>query len=296
MTRFRLSTLAGASLGALALALAAPGSASAQDWGSSGGGSHGSLFSHGSSGGGSHGSLFSHGSSGGGSHGSLFSHGSSGGGSHGSLFSHGSSGGGSHGSLFSHGSSGGGSHGSLFSHGSSGGGSHGSLFSHGSSGGGSHGSLFSHGSSGGGSHGSMFSGHGSNGGSWGSAGGTYLGSNNIVMSPTTLVATTSIPAPVAQATTGVAYLNVTVPEDAKVYLQDQLMTVGGTERRFVTPEMQAGVTHLYTVKVEVVRDGQTVTKTAQAAVTAGQEIAVTVAFDAKNQQELVASVALLASL
>ena len=48
------------------------------------------------------------------------------------------------------------------------------------------------------------------------------------MSPTTLVATTSVAAPVAQAATGVAYLNVNVPEDAKVYLQDQLMTVGGT--------------------------------------------------------------------
>ena len=65
-------------------------------------------------------------------------------------------------------------------------------------------------------------------------------------------------APVAPVTAGVAYLNVNVPADAKVYLQDQLMTVGGTERRFVTPQMENGVQHVYTVKVEVVRNGQTI--------------------------------------
>jgi uncharacterized protein (TIGR03000 family) len=263
------------------------------------------LFSgHGSSGGSSHGSLFKgHGSSGGSSHGSLFSgHGSSGGSSHGSLFSgHGSSGGSSHGSLFSgHGSSGGSSHGSLFKgHGSSGGSSHGSLFSgHGSSGGSSHGSLFSgHGSNGGSSHGSLFSGHGSNGGaSYGSGGGYYMGSNVAAPSPISNVLPTSyVAAPVVQPSAGVAYLNVNVPADAKVYLQDQLMTIGGTARRFVTPEMRAGVQHLYTVKVEVVRNGQTVSKTAQATVVAGQEVAVEVAFDAQNQKELVASAALVAA-
>jgi hypothetical protein len=64
----------------------------------------------------------------------------------------------------------------------------------------------------------------------------------------------------------------------------------------VTPELQAGAQHVYTVKVEVVRNGQTVTKTAQATIAAGQEVAVSVALDAQNQQELVATVALLASL
>ena len=63
------------------------------------------------------------------------------------------------------------------------------------------------------------------------------------------------------------------------------MTVGGTQRRFVTPQMENGVQHVYTVKVEVVRDGQTIAKTAQAAVAAGQEVGVSVAFDAQIQQE-----------
>jgi uncharacterized protein (TIGR03000 family) len=86
----------------------------------------------------------------------------------------------------------------------------------------------------------------------------------------------------APAATGVAYLNINVPADAKLYLQDQLMTVEGATRRFVTPTIQAGEQHLYTVKVEVVRDGKTITKTAQTTVTLGQEAVVTVAFDGQN--------------
>jgi uncharacterized protein (TIGR03000 family) len=236
-------------------------------------------------------------------------HGSSGGSSHGSLFKgHGSSGGSSHGSLFAgHGSSGGSAHGSLFAgHGSSGGSSHGSLFKgHGSSGGSSHGSLFKgHGSSGGSSHGSLFSGHGSSGGgSSGGYGGSYGGSyglsyNGGSVLPTTLVVQntgdltgSTTPAPSA----AVAYLNVNVPADAQVYLQDQLMPLGGTQRRFVSPALAVGTQHVYNVRVDVVRNGQTVSKTTQALVAAGQEIAVSVQMDGQNAKELVATVATVAS-
>ncbi len=181
----------------------------------------------------------------------------------------------------SHGSSGG----SWGSHGSSGG----SWGSHGSSGGswGSIGGLFhrhgSHGSSGGswGSHGSSGGSYGSSGGSHGSGGGYYTASYTA--------------APIATAVTAVAYLNVKVPEDAKVYLQDQLMTIPGTQRRFVTPAIEQGYQSNYTVKVEVVRNGQTITKTAQAAVSAGQEVDVVVSFDGQNPKELVASVIQTAS-
>ena len=95
-------------------------------------------------------------------------------------------------------------------------------------------------------------------------------------------------APTAQS---VAYLNVRVPEDAKVYLQDQLMTLSGAERRFVTPELSAGASSVYNVKVEVVRDGQTLSKTAKATITPGQVVDVTVTFDSQNAKQLVATVA-----
>jgi uncharacterized protein (TIGR03000 family) len=191
--------------------------------------------------------------------------------------SHGSSGG----SWGSHGSSGG----SWGSHGSSGGswGSIGGLFHR-------HGSHGSHGSSGGswGSHGSSGGSYGSSGGSYGSSGGSHGSGGGYYTASYTA-------APIATAVTAVAYLNVKVPEDAKVYLQDQLMTIPGTQRRFVTPAIRQGYQSNYTVKVEVVRNGQTITKTAQAAVSAGQEVDVVVSFDGQNPKELVASVIQTAS-
>jgi uncharacterized protein (TIGR03000 family) len=164
----------------------------------------------------------------------------------------------------------------------------------GSSGGGSHGGLFAgHGSSGGGSHGSLFKGHGSSGGS---TGGSYMGTPQVAPAMQGMLSmNVTGPAPVAAVPVNVAYLNVTVPDDAKVYLQDQLMTLGGSQRRFVTPQISDGTQLLYTVKVEVVRDGQTITKTAEATVGAGQEVGIAVSFSGQNEKELVASVGLVAS-
>ena len=73
------------------------------------------------------------------------------------------------------------------------------------------------------------------------------------------------------------------------------MTISGTQRRFVTPAIRQGYQRNYTVKVEVVRNGQTITKTAQAAVSAGQEVDVVVSFDGQNPKELVTSIIQTAS-
>jgi uncharacterized protein (TIGR03000 family) len=90
-------------------------------------------------------------------------------------------------------------------------------------------------------------------------------------------------------------MTVNVPEDAKVYLQDQLMTITGAQRRFVTPELRVGAQHIYSVRVEVERDGRTISKTTQAPIVVGQDVEVTVSFDKQNPKELVASVAQVAS-
>jgi uncharacterized protein (TIGR03000 family) len=81
-------------------------------------------------------------------------------------------------------------------------------------------------------------------------------------------------------------VNVKVPADAKVYLQDQRMTLTGTQRRFVTPALPQGQNHVYTVRVEVERNGKTLTKTTAAPVVAGQEIEVTVSFDEKSSDRV----------
>ena len=186
-------------------------------------------------------------------------------------FSHGSSGGshGSHGGSWgSHGSSGG-------SYGSSGG------YSYGSSGGswGSHGSSGGSYGSSGGSYGSSGGSYGSSGGSWGSHGssGGYYAAANV---PTT-----------AAANTLVAYLNVKVPADAKVYLQDQLMTITGPQRRYVTPTLADDSPRVYTVKIEIARKGKTIVKTLQAPIKAGQEVEIAASIDdERNPTTLVASV------
>ena len=149
--------------------------------------------------------------------------------------------------------------------------------SHGSSGGSGGGSS---GGSGGGSYGSYGSGGGSYGsyGSGGGSGGYHVVSNVGVAG--------------VAVERRVAYMNVNVPADAKVYLQDQRMTLTGTRRRFVTPEIKDGKELVYNLKVEIERDGRTVSKTTQAAVKAGQEVEVTVSFDEPEAGARVASVTL----
>ena len=189
--------------------------------------------------------------------------------------SHGSSGGSSGGSWGSHGS-GGGSYGSY----GSGGGSYGSY----GSGGGSYGSY----GSGGGSYGSYGSGGGSYG-SYGSGGGSY-GSYGSGGGSGGYPVVSNVGVAGVAAERRVAYMNVNVPADAQVYLQDQRMTLTGARRRFVTPEIKDGKGLVYDLKVEIERDGRTVSKTTQAAVKAGQEVEVTVSFDEPEAGARVASV------
>ena len=182
--------------------------------------------------------------------------------SHGSYGSCGSSGG-SYGSWGSHGSSGG-----FFSHGSSGG-----FFSHGSSGG-----FFSHGSS------------GSSGGSSGSSGsyGSYgsSGSSGGVVTAYAETPTSTTVAAVPESADR-AQLILNVPADAVVYLSNQRMTIEGTVREFTVPGLKAGMEYRYPVRVDVVRDGQTLTANADQQVQAGQRL--NLAFNqTAGQSEIVA--------
>ena len=67
------------------------------------------------------------------------------------------------------------------------------------------------------------------------------------------------------------------------------MTLGGTQRRFVSPELEQGKSHVYSVKVEVNRGGKTLSKVAKATVKAGQEVEVVVNFDEQVPGQVVAS-------
>jgi uncharacterized protein (TIGR03000 family) len=80
-------------------------------------------------------------------------------------------------------------------------------------------------------------------------------------------------AAVAQpAATTTARLVLNVPADAKVYLVNQAMTLTGTTRNFSVPKLEGGKTYDYPIRVEIVRDGQTLTVSGQQKIKAGQTI------------------------
>ena len=174
------------------------------------------------------------------------------------------------------------------------GGSHGSYGSSGGSHGSSGGWSGSHGSAGGrygGSHGS----HGSSGGYYGGRRGMY--GPPVYSEPVPRDREPAPPAPPPEAryrylepSRDVAEVIVSVPEDARVYMQDQAMTLSGSVRRFISPPLRTGAEYLYSIRVEVNRDGEVVSKSTNATVRAGERVNVAVSFDKDDPSKLISRV------
>ena len=187
-------------------------------------------------------------------------------------------------------------HRNMGSCGSSGGswGSYGSGGSWGSSGGSWGSSGGSWGSSGGwysgsGSWGSCGGSWGSSGGSWGS-GGAYQpaapgGAAPAAPAPSNVPAPAGAPPAPADAAPAPgtstfhptygparasATLAVKVPADAKVFINDRATSSTGSEREYVSRDLQVGARYNYDVRVEFVVDGQPVTETKTVQLAAGQ--------------------------
>lgn len=71
-----------------------------------------------------------------------------------------------------------------------------------------------------------------------------------------------------------AKLVVAVPADAKLYVDGQLTRQTAASRTIVTPALENGSEYKYTLKVELVRDGKTVTDTKDVAFRAGSTVKV----------------------
>ena len=127
--------------------------------------------------------------------------------------------------------------------------SHGSYGSYGSSA--SYGSYGSHGSSG--SYGS----HGSSG----SYGTPVYREQDAVAEPDAVNSTTSN-----------SSIKVTLPENAKVYVNDSLTTSTGAERSYVSRGLRQGMTYSYKIRVEYEKDGQTVSEDQQVKLNAGETV------------------------
>jgi uncharacterized protein (TIGR03000 family) len=151
--------------------------------------------------------------------------------------------------------------------------SYGSYGSCGSSGG-SYGSCGSSGGSYGGSYGSCGSSGGSYG-SCGSSGGSGGGSGGAVQpNPPTPPSNGQRPASASVPADHRVRLTLSVPNDAIVYLVDQRMTMGGTVRHFITPELQAGRNYRYPVRIEIARGNQIVSTSSEIKIRAGQQYSV----------------------
>jgi uncharacterized protein (TIGR03000 family) len=62
-----------------------------------------------------------------------------------------------------------------------------------------------------------------------------------------------------------------MPADAKLYVDDQLMKTTSDRRVFSTPRLEEGQDYYYILRAEVVRDGETMSRTKRIIVRAGEE-------------------------
>jgi uncharacterized protein (TIGR03000 family) len=69
-----------------------------------------------------------------------------------------------------------------------------------------------------------------------------------------------------------ASIRVTVPAEAQVFVNDRLTTSTGGERSFVSRGLQGGRTYAYQLRVEFVRDGETVVENKLVRLQAGEQI------------------------
>jgi uncharacterized protein (TIGR03000 family) len=79
-----------------------------------------------------------------------------------------------------------------------------------------------------------------------------------------------------------ATLVVNLPAQAKLTVDDYATRSVTSVRTFTTPNLEAGTTYYYTLKAEVVRDGQTLTTNKRVAVRAGEETQVSLEFPAAS--------------
>lgn len=79
-----------------------------------------------------------------------------------------------------------------------------------------------------------------------------------------------------------ATLIVSLPAEARLSIDDNATSQTSATRVFVTPELETGRDFVYTLKAELVRDGQNVTASKQVTVRAGQETRVTLEFPTAN--------------
>lgn len=72
----------------------------------------------------------------------------------------------------------------------------------------------------------------------------------------------------------VAHITVNLPSDARLWVDDVVCPLTSSTRSFDTPVLQPGQKYYYTLKVEVDRNGQTLSEARRVYVAAGQQVSV----------------------
>jgi uncharacterized protein (TIGR03000 family) len=75
-----------------------------------------------------------------------------------------------------------------------------------------------------------------------------------------------------------AMLNVTVPGDARIFVNDLATSSTGSQRHYVSRDLQPGYTYTYQLRAEYDQDGQTMTETKVVRLNAGQSARVSFDF------------------
>lgn len=86
------------------------------------------------------------------------------------------------------------------------------------------------------------------------------------------------------ATTGNTSIQVSLPEDAKVFVNDTPTTSTGAERSYVSRGLREGLTYSYAIRVEYEKDGQPISEDKVVQLSAGQSVSLS--FGQSEPEEL----------
>jgi uncharacterized protein (TIGR03000 family) len=84
------------------------------------------------------------------------------------------------------------------------------------------------------------------------------------------------------ATNGTAHIQILVPADAKIWIENQLMTETGSARDYVSPVLTPGQEFVYHIRATWMQNGQPVTQTRNVDVQAGSNVTVNFMVPAGN--------------
>jgi uncharacterized protein (TIGR03000 family) len=86
---------------------------------------------------------------------------------------------------------------------------------------------------------------------------------------------TELSAPTVVDTTGSAQVTVRVPKEARLFVDGKQVPQTSTVRKFSTPRLTPGEMYYYTVRVELDRDGKTLSDSKRVIVEAGKKVDLT---------------------